>query len=245
VAAADEESKGLFSPEGPLRTVIDEVHTALGASGFDGIMWIAGKSAEQAEEFMRDLPVPTGLMAKLTGKTGTEAEWLEEMIREADANGEPWVSTLERWTAKVDAAKGFGQQFVDDTKFMGTLTRSLRVAGAPLAIAGDVSTIFNPPQSGGMGIADQVVAGVNAGAVGLDGLGALGGTLGVAALADLSLGPVGAGIAVGTGLYLAGAYAYAHWTPFRDVCNQVGDGTVHVADDIGHGVADAWHSLGL
>jgi hypothetical protein len=244
VAAADEESKGLFSPEGPLRTVIEEVHTALGFTGADGVLWALGKGPEAAEAFMKDL----------TGAKSTEADWLEEMLREAQANGESWTSVLGRWEAKSNAAEAFGKQFVSDTELMGKVTRGLRMVGAPIAIAGDVSTFLNPAQSGVMGDVDRAAAGVNAVYVGADGLGALGGTLGVEALADLSLGPVGAGIAVGTGLYLAGSYAYAHWTGFRDVCNDVGHGVVHAADavggglthagaDVGHVASSVWHDV--
>jgi hypothetical protein len=233
VAAADREASGVFSPDGPLRSTIEEVHTALGFAGADGILWALGKGPEAAQEFM----------SKLTGTDGTEAQWLEQMLRDANASGEPWSSVVGRWWAKSDAAETFGREFVDDTQFLGTVTRSLRMVGAPIAIAGDVSTFINPPQGGAMGWVDRGTAVVNAGYVGADGLGALGGILGVEALADLSLGPVGAGIAVGTGLYLAGAYAYEHWTGFRDVCNDVGHGVVHVADDIGHAAGDVGHGV--
>jgi hypothetical protein len=226
VAAADREAGGVFSPDGPLRSTIEKVHTALGFAGADGILWALGKGPEAAREFMSDL----------TGAKSTEADWLEEMLREANASGQPWTSVLDRWSAKSDAAEAFGQEFVEDTQFLGTVTRSLRMAGAPIAIAGDVSTFINPPQGGAMGWADRGTAVVNAGYVGADGLGALGETLGVQALADLSLGPVGAGIAVGTGLYLAGSYAYKHWTGFRDVCNDVGHGVAHVAGDVWHDI---------
>jgi hypothetical protein len=185
VIAADRKASGVFSPDGPLRSTIDKVHTALGFAGADGILWALGKGPEAAREFM----------SELTGAKSTEADWLEEMLREASASGESWSSVADRWWAKSDAAEAFGQQFVNDTQLMGTVTRLLRMAGAPIAIAGDVSTFLNPPQAGAMGWVDRGTAVVNAGYVGADGLGALGGTLGVEALADLSLGPVGAGIA--------------------------------------------------
>ena len=35
-------------------------------------------------------------------------------------------------------------------------------------------------------------------------------------------------------MYLAGDFLYHHWTPFRDVANDVGHATVDVVDDIGH-----------
>jgi hypothetical protein len=152
VAAADDDSKGLFSPDGPLRSVIERIHTGLGAVGADGIFWAMGKGADSAKEFMKDL----------TGKSGTEEGWLEDMLRDAQESGEPWTEVSARWMAKSDAAEAFGSQFLQDTTRAGVLSAGLRMAGAPLAIAGDVSTMINPAQSGTMGDADRVVAGGNA-----------------------------------------------------------------------------------
>ena len=46
-----------------------------------------------------------------------------------------------------------------------------------------------------------------------------------------------------TGAYLALDFAYQHWTPFRDVANDVGHATVRVADDVGHAADSAWHMV--
>jgi uncharacterized protein YukE len=43
-------------------------------------------------------------------------------------------------------------------------------------------------------------------------------------------------VMIGTGVYLAGDFLYHHWTPFRDVANAVGHGTVRVVKDIGSGI---------
>jgi uncharacterized protein YukE len=43
-------------------------------------------------------------------------------------------------------------------------------------------------------------------------------------------------VMIGTGVYLAGDFLYRHWTPFRDVANAIGHGTVRVVEDIGSGV---------
>jgi hypothetical protein len=43
-------------------------------------------------------------------------------------------------------------------------------------------------------------------------------------------------VMIGTGVYLAGDFLYHHWTPFRDVANAIGHGTVRVVEDIGSGV---------
>jgi uncharacterized protein YukE len=235
VQAATGEVKGIFDPDGALRGTIERIHTILGAAGVDGILWYMGKGAEQAEKFMKGLP-------KL------EDSWLHENLAakvwDKGASDEEIAAVVHNWWVKSDAAEAFGGQFVNDTKLLGTIGRITRLAGGPVAIAGDVSTIFSPPQSGITGDADRVVAGVNGELVGADTLGAAGQLLGVEALADLSLGPVGAGIAVGTGLYLAGAYAYKHWAWFRnDFAKPIGHAVVHAADDVGHGIASVGHDI--
>lgn len=47
-------------------------------------------------------------------------------------------------------------------------------------------------------------------------------------------------VMVGTGVYLAGDYLYHHWTPFRNVCDGVGHGTVTAAKAVGSGVTKGW-----
>jgi hypothetical protein len=236
VRAAAGTLNGIFAPEGALRGVIEKIHTALGAAGADGILWGIGKGAEQAGKFMKDLP-------------GKEAQWLHDALPWGqNASDEDWLSALRgRWT-KADAAEAFGAKFVTDTKLPGLVSRIGRLGGGPIAIAGDVSTMFNPPQSGGMGLADRGAALVNGAAVARDAVGAFGETfgeaLGIEAVADLSLGPLGAGIAVGTGLYLAGAYAYQHWAWFRqDLAQPIGHAVVDATRDLAHGAADVGHDV--
>jgi hypothetical protein len=66
-----------------------------------------------------------------------------------------------RWWAKADAAEIFGEDFKNATGTLGMISRVGRLAGAPIAIAGDVSTLFTPAQSGAAGMADRVMAGTN------------------------------------------------------------------------------------
>lgn len=50
-------------------------------------------------------------------------------------------------------------------------------------------------------------------------------------------------VMIGTGVYLAGDFLYHHWTPFRDVANAIGHGTVRVVKDIGSGFERGWDDV--
>lgn len=239
--------------ENTFEKVLETIHTALDAAGIDGILWAVGKGAASAEKFVKALPKQ-------------EEDWLLDMMRadvsakvanpEADIE-ELAAQTTGRWLRMGDAAETFGEEFVQATKTLGMISRVGRLAGGPIAIAGDVLTMIHPSQSGTMGWVDRGDAGVNAAVVGADTAGAVGEALGVDALASLSLGPVGVGIAVGTGLYLAGSYLYAHDAWFRNDLAKpvghffvdVGEGTAHVAAETYHGVvhigSDVAHFFGL
>jgi hypothetical protein len=246
-AAKDKDKDSAFEE------VLEKIHTAMDASGIDGMLWAIGKGAASAEKFMKALPKQ-------------EQDWLLDMMR-ADVNAkvanpeadieELASQTARRWLSMGDAAETFGEEFVQATKTLGMISRAGRLAGGPIAIAGDVLTMIHPSQSGTMGWVDRGDAGVNAAVVGADTAGAVGEALGVDALASLSLGPVGVGIAVGTGLYLAGSYLYAHDAWFRNDLAKpvghffvdVGEGTAHVAAETYHGVvhigSDVAHFFGL
>jgi hypothetical protein len=48
---------------------------------------------------------------------------------------------------------------------------------------------------------------------------------------------------IGTGVYLAGEFLYRRWTPFRDVANAIGHGTVRVVKAVGSDIARHWDSF--
>jgi hypothetical protein len=190
-------------------------------------------AAQDAAGTARDLP-------KL------ELEWLHQALPWGkDADDEAWGAALHGWFVKADAAETYGQKFVDDTMVLGTTARVLRGVGGPIAVAGDISTMINPSQAGTMGNIDRVVAGGNALYVGADTIGAVGALAGWETVAALSLGgPVGIGIAVGTGLYLAGAYAYKHFAWFRDdLANPVGHAFADAGQGVEHGIGHLGHDI--
>jgi hypothetical protein len=211
--------------------VVEKTHTSLGFVGADGILWAMGKGAENAAEFMKDLP-------KL------EQEWLHEIAPWGqNASQEEWDAAVRRWWAKSDAAEAFGQDYANDTSLLGRLSVAGRIGGGGIALFGDGLTMVNPPQSGAMGNVDRGVAAVNAGIVGVDTVGAIGTLAGIDAI-SFSVPPVGVAVAVGTGLYLSGAYAYEHWAWFRnDLANPVGHAFADMGKGIAHGVSSLGHDI--
>ena len=108
--------------------------------------------------------------------------------------------------------------------------RGLSYTLSGLGLAADVGTVISPQNHGALGTADRVVGISNGllitGDLILDGLPGIG---------EVAL--------AATGAYLAGDYLYQHWTPFRDVANDVGHATVRAADDVGHTADSAWHKV--
>jgi hypothetical protein len=221
------------SPWEGLTEVIEKSHTSLGFIGADGVLWALGKGAEQAEDFMKELPK-------------VEAEWLHEALPWGKgASQDEWDAAVHRWWVKSDAAEAFGEDFVQDTRLLGMLSRVGRIGGGVVGVAGDVITVIDPPQTGVMGNVDRGVAVVNGGLVGADTVGAIGALAGIDAI-SFSLPPVGVAVAVGTGLYLAGAYAYKHWAWFRnDFAKPIGHAAVDLVKGAGHVLSGIGHDLGL
>ena len=67
VQAAAVTLDGVFAPEGALRSTIEEIHTLLGAAGADGALWALSRGAEQAKQFLDELP-------------DLEREWLHDLV---------------------------------------------------------------------------------------------------------------------------------------------------------------------
>ncbi|MBO0685144.1 MAG: hypothetical protein J2P45_18485 [Candidatus Dormibacteraeota bacterium] len=165
--------------------------------------------------------------------------------------GEASLSDLEavagRASRLIDAAGTFSKVgAMEDVVRGGMMARAAGLVGvssqtagrflAPVAVVGDIFTIIHPGQTGGEGTALQVAAGAN-----------IGGT--VATLGAINAAtdwiPVGGEVvAAGSGLFLAGDWAYHNIPAFHDFANTVGHDTVTVADDTWHGVEHAGSSVG-
>jgi hypothetical protein len=107
--------------------------------------------------------------------------------------------------------------------------RGLSYTLTGLGLVADVGTIISPQDHGAMGWVDRGAAGVN-------------GALLAANLALDEIPVAGEVVMIGTGVYLADDYLYHHWTPFRNVCNDVGHATVSAAIDVSHAASSGWHA---
>jgi hypothetical protein len=116
------------------------------------------------------------------------------------------------------------------------ILRTLGRLAAPVAVVADLYTIIHPDQPGGEGTALQVAAGANA-------VGTIA-ALGVINASVDWIPVVGEVVAVATGLFLAGDWAYHNVPAFHDFCDTVGHDTVSVAKDTWHGIQHAASAVG-
>jgi hypothetical protein len=136
---------------------------------------------------------------------------------------------------KVDAWYAFAPRWLGKAGDGLSAMRGASTALGVLGVLGDATDMISPQNKGALGWVDRGVATANAGFLTADLVGA-----------DLvmdAIPGVGEVAIAATGLYLAGDFLYQHWTPFRDVANDVGHATAVVATDIGHEASSAWHSV--
>jgi len=176
---------------------------------------------------------------------------IEKIMQAGESAASEILSTAEliaRTGSKTDAWYAFAPRWLRGAAGSLSQLDSLSYVLSGLGLTADASTMISPQDSGGLGWADRGVAGVN----------------GALITADLALAefPVVGEVAMfATGAYLAGDYLYHHWTPFRNVANDVGHATVHAADyvssqvvgsvesdvqiakDVGHKAGSLWHSV--
>jgi hypothetical protein len=176
---------------------------------------------ERGKEFTTKLP-------QLFRQT---AAALEASLEAADADWETKVSATLRLLDDYDAIRKFNTAWIETGEGLtrgANIWRGIGIGSDALGIVGDTYTEIKPEDNGAMGWVDRGVAGVNLGLSGADLLGLVGVTAEVPVAGQVVL--------VGTGLYLGGDYLYHHWTPFHDVADAVGHGTVSVAKGIWHGI---------
>jgi hypothetical protein len=189
---------------------------------------------------------------------GEAAAWFAELVGptglafdRGQATLADFAGPLARWQTRLDAAEAFTKQGADEAANLlgeggiregGALDAAGKFFGG-VAIISDALTVINPGESGARGTVTRVVAGVN----GVTTLAAMTGTLAAVGGIDASVGwvPVaGQVVIVGTGLYLAGDWAYNNIKPFHDFVNTAASDTVSVAKTAWHGLSDGVSAVG-
>jgi hypothetical protein len=229
-AARADEHPGLWDRTEPVRTVLEAVLAPLDIVAadhwVDALKEVAGVPADWVEELGQSITTIQNLRAD--GKSAVDE--LIEGGKLAEATG----NKLDAWNAFAPGWLRTAAGSLAEIKgFSYTLTG--------LGVAADVGTVVSPQDKGVMGTVDRGAAISN------------GILLTLNATTDWVPG-VGEVVIAVTGAYLAADYLYHHWTPFRDVANDIGhatvsvveeqvDGDVQLAKDAGHIVSSGWHSV--
>jgi hypothetical protein len=218
-AAGVEDHSGLWEDTEPGRKVLEAV--------------LAPLDIIAADHWVSVLKEIAGVPAELVDGVGEKVEEIEKL----KSAGKPFTEELieagklaESTGEKYDAWHAFAPDWLKTAAGSISEIRGLSYTLSGLGLAADVGTVISPQNHGALGTADRV-AGISnglliTGDLILDGLPGIG---------EVAL--------AATGAYLAGDYLYQHWTPFRDVANDVGHATVRAADDVGHAADSAWHKV--
>ena len=169
---------------------------------------------------------------------GEGSRRVDQRSRQAEKAGQSPVEQLieaanltERTGGRLDAWDTFSPGWLRTAAGSIAEIRGLSNTLGGLGLAADIGTVISPQNPGALGWVDRGAATTN-------------GLLIAADLAfDFTPGVGQVALAV-TGLYLAGDFLYQHWTPFREVANDVGHATVDVADAFGHGVVAGGEDIG-
>jgi hypothetical protein len=210
---------GLWDRTEPVRTVLEAVLAPLDIVAADHWVSALEKIAGVPSEWVKELDEQLGAI-----EAGLRAG--RSQVQELQAAAQ----LLERAGGKIDAWYAFAPRWLKTAAGSITQIRGLSYALSGLGLIADAGTVISPQDKGAMGTADRIVAGTNGALITLD-------------LAIGGLPVVGEVALAATGAYLAGDYLYHHWTPFRDVADDVGHATVKVADEAGHVADSAWHSV--
>lgn len=237
VRTASGELADLFGPNGLVRSWTERVHVPWDSLAGDAVLGhylaVAADGQENvklADEFADDLP------ELMSGKFADLVEPLMAGLRSGEVTETQLAGALRVFTADYEAIGGWNRAIKAAGAAASAGSGLLRGVGAgsdALAVVGDVYTEIKPEDTGVLGGVDRGAAAVNAVAASVDG------TYAVAALVagtTAEVPVVGEVALVGTGVYLGADYLYHHWTPFRDVANDIGH-------TVTSGATDAWHDV--
>lgn len=229
-AAGVEEHKSLWEGTEPVRKVLEAV--------------LAPLDIVAADHWVNTLKEIAGVPSEWVGEVDEKIAAAKALIRAGKSPVEELIAggyLAESAGSKIDAWNAFAPGWLRTAAGSIAQIRGLSYTLSGLGLAADVGTVISPQNQGALGIGDRAVGSVN----------------GLLITGDLlldGLPGIGQVAMAATGMYLAGDYLYQHWTPFRDVANDVGHATVRAADDVGHATvkaaddvgdvaSSAWHSV--
>jgi hypothetical protein len=218
-AAGVEEHSGLWGDTEPVRKVLEGVLAPLDIVAADHWVSALEKVASVPSELVKGVGEQVEGIEKLKSAGQPITEELITAARLAESSGE-----------KYDAWYAFAPDWLKTAAGSIAEIRGLSYTLSGLGLFADVGTIISPQNRGALGVADRA-AGISNGLL---------------ITADLildGLPGIGEVALAATGAYLALDWTYQHWTPFRDVANDVGHATVRAADDVGQVADSAWHKV--
>jgi hypothetical protein len=171
---------------------------------------------------------------------------IEELLKEGEFVGDELIQTaqkIERTGRMLDAWAAFAPRWGETAARFLSEVDGLSYAMDGLGLIADTGTLVGPQDTGVLGDVDRAAAGANALGI-LTGMAAEAGWLGVADGVTAPIPVVGEVVIAVTGIYLAGDFAYHHWTPFRDAVNDIVGGDLRAAEYVGQGIGDAAVDIG-
>lgn len=219
-AAGVDEHKSLWEGTEPVRKVLEAVLAPLDIVAADHWVSALKEVAGVPSEWEKQVGESVAEISKLAAAGKPRVEELIAAGKLAETAG-----------VKTDAWYAFAPGWLRTAAGSIAEIRGLSYTLSGLGLVADVGTVISPQNQGALGVADRV-AGISnglliTGDLILDGLPGIG---------EVAL--------AATGAYLALDWTYQHWTPFRDVANDVGHATVKAADDVGHATVKAADEVG-
>ena len=218
-SAEEIKPKSLWERTEPVRTVLEAVLAPFDIVAADHWVDALEKAAGQPAEWVAEL--------------GGQIEEIQAAMRAGESPVDALIQAAklaESTGNKVDAWYAFAPAWLRTAAGSLAEIKGLSYTLSGLGLIADAGTLISPQDKGAMGTADRIVAGTNGALIMLN-------------MTMDEIPVVGEVTLAATGVYLAGDYLYHHWTPFRDVANEVGHATVKVTDGLVHGAKSAWHSV--
>ena len=218
-AAAVDEHKSLWEDTEPVRKVLELVLAPLDIVAADHWVSALKEVAGVPSEWVKEVDEKIAEATKLARAGKSPIETLIEGGYLAESTG-----------GKIDAWYAFAPNWLRTAAGSIAEIKGVSATLGGLGLVADVGTIISPQNQGVMGWVDRSAALLNGGLI----------------AADMVIAPlpgIGEVALAATGAYLALDWTYQHWTPFRNVANDVGHATVRVADDVAHAADSAWHGV--